>query len=295
MSGGLLSRRKRVARAAAAAVLVVVVLIGFLIVLALREAVAAPIMRKAEVRLDGLGDTRNSYTIALLSDIHIGNRTMTPECLNQIVDAVNAAQPDLVVIVGDFVNGTDDALASDPQALVAPLAGLHATDGVIATLGNHDHWTDPQAVREALEAAGVRVLRNEIAAYGPVRLAGIDDHYSGHADIAATMSTAQSGNRQPLVAISHTPDISPSLPSEIEVVLAGHTHCGQMVVPVIGALAPIFGKVVGDKHYYDPRFQCGVVHKRGRTTIVTAGLGSGSIPMRFNAPPDWWLVTVRGI
>lgn len=262
------------------------------VMLGLQEAKATPVVRQTTIKLAG-SVNGDRIRIALLSDIHIGSRTMSPTRLSRIVEQVNRTKPDLVVIVGDFVNGSDGMLDSNPSDLVSPLSRLQAPLGVVATLGNHDHWTAPEQVRQALEQASITVLSNRSKTFGPVIIVGIDDGYSGHDDIDAATAHLGSASNRPVIAISHSPDLAPRLPSNVRLLLAGHTHCGQMVLPVVGPLAPIFGKVVGDQHYYDARYRCGRVNEAERTTIVTAGLGSGAIPLRLGAPPDWWLVTVE--
>lgn len=252
------------------------------------EAVQDPVERTASLSLPGLPQRPGPYKVAVLSDIHIGNRAMDPDRLARIVAQVNGEQPDLVLILGDFVNGKGQ-MKSDPEDLVGPLSDLAATDGVVATLGNHDHWTDPAAVQQALEEAGITVMSNRAESRGPLLLLGLDDDYTGHADIAGAMNDARGKPGVP-VALTHSPDLAPRLPTVVDLLLAGHTHCGQVVLPGIGSLAPIFGKLVGDRHYYDPRYECGLVQAGPRTTIVTGGLGSGSIPVRIGAEPDWWLL-----
>jgi predicted MPP superfamily phosphohydrolase len=74
-------------------------------------------------------------------------------------------------------------------------------------------------------------------------------------------------------------------------VLAGHTHCGQIVLPWYGPVttrAPL----AGWKPLYDARYRCGIVAREGRRVVITAGLGSGTTPIRLGAPPDWWLLTL---
>lgn len=258
--------------------------LGSLVAIGLSEAVADPTERTASITLPGLPVRAAPYKVAVLSDIHIGNRAMGSERLAQIVDQVNAEQPDLVVILGDFVNGKHGRMDSDPQDLIAPLADLKAPDGVVATLGNHDHWTDPDAVQRALEEAGVTVMTNRAASAGPLLLLGLDDGYTGHANIPAALADARGKPGVP-VAITHSPDLAPQLPAEVALLLAGHTHCGQVVLPGLGSLAPLLGY-----HVYNPRYQCGIVHDSARSVVVTAGLGSGSIPLRIGAEPDWWLL-----
>jgi uncharacterized protein len=278
---------------------VFVLLVGLaltgLIWVGLTEAVGNPVRREARLTLTGLPARTPPYRIALLSDIHFGNRAMPRERLEAIVTEVNAAKPDLVVIVGDFVNGHNGKPETDLRELALPLSHLRARDGVVATLGNHDHWTDPHAVQEALESAGVDVLNNQPIQLGPLMVVGLDDSYSGHADVNAALAAVPTQSSAPIMVVTHSPDISSSLPAEIQLVLAGHTHCGQVVIPGIGSLAPVFGKLVGDRHYFNPHYLCGLVQDGRRTTLVTAGLGSGFIPIRIGAPSDWWLVTLNSL
>jgi predicted MPP superfamily phosphohydrolase len=84
-------------------------------------------------------------SVALLSDIHLGNLAMDGVRLSAIVDQVNAARPDLVLIAGDFTVGHDAVGAAERAAgLESPLSRLNARLGVVAVLGNHDHWTRPR-------------------------------------------------------------------------------------------------------------------------------------------------------
>lgn len=258
--------------------------LGGLTAWGLAEAVADPIERTASLALPGLPQRAAPYKVAVLSDIHIGNRAMDPDRLARIVAQVNGEQPDLVLILGDFVNGKHGRMESDPEDLVGPLTELKASDGVVATLGNHDHWTDPAAVTQALEEAGITVLSNQAVSRGPLLLLGLDDGHTGHADIAATLNDAR-GKSGVGVALTHSPDLAPNLPGGVNLLLAGHTHCGQVVLPGIGSLAPLLGF-----HVYEPRYECGAIADGGRTVIVTAGLGSGGIPVRIGAEPDWWLL-----
>ncbi|HEX8483047.1 MAG TPA: metallophosphoesterase [Allosphingosinicella sp.] len=216
---------------------------------------------------------------------------MDAERLGRIVSEVNAARPDLVLLAGDFMVGHDAVGASRRAAgLQAPLCRLTARLGVIAVLGNHDHWTSPTSVRAALARAGVKVLRNEALRRGPITILGIDDAFSGHDDVSATLASWRRVGGIPLV-LTHAPDVALKLPGDIPLVMAGHTHCGQVVLPWIGPLLTRAPKQQW-KTLYDPRYRCGVVQDRGRVVLVTAGLGSGTSPLRLGAPPDWWLVRI---
>jgi hypothetical protein len=211
--------------------------------------------------------------------------------LRRIVGQVNAARPDLVLLAGDFVTGHDAAGAEERAAgLEGPLSDLDAPLGTIAVLGNHDHWTSPSAVRAALVRAGITVLGNEAVRRGPLAILGVDDAFSGHDDVAATVASWKTISGIPLV-LTHAPDLVHKLSGEFPLVLAGHTHCGQVVLPWLGPILTRSPKQQW-RPLYDTRYRCGVVRDGNRTVVVTAGVGSGTSPVRLGAPPDWWLLTV---
>jgi predicted MPP superfamily phosphohydrolase len=133
----------------------------------LAGARATPVMRQTTLRMETLPSTSRPFRVALLADVHLGNWGMDSARLGAIVEQVNAAQPDLVLLAGDFITGHDASGAAERAAgLTEPLARLNAPQGVVAALGNHDNWTAPAAVRAALARAGVTVLEN---ASGPAR------------------------------------------------------------------------------------------------------------------------------
>jgi predicted MPP superfamily phosphohydrolase len=263
-----------------------------LLIFGVAEATRVPIRREMSVGFAHWPEGQPPLRIALLADIHLGNRAMSPARLRSVVRQVNDARPDLVLIAGDFVVGhTPNWAPSLAAGLRAPLSGLHARFGTLAVLGNHDYWTSPASVRKALEAAGVAVLENAAVRRGPFTVVGIGDHFSGHADVQRALAAAVPLGGIPVV-LTHSPDAVHELPSGLPLVLAGHTHCGQVVLPLIG---PVLTRSPY-RHWerlYDPRLRCGAVRDHGRLVIVTAGLGSGSSPIRIGAPPDWWLVTLR--
>ena len=253
-----------------------------------KNAMADPVKRAAFVELTELPGDVKPIRIALLSDIHVGNFVMRPERLSVIVDQVNKAKPDIVLLAGDFVIGESAEGTSQRALNLAPLAQLRAPGGVFAALGNHDHWTDVGAVRLNLEKAGVKVLENEAVRRGAIAIVGIGDRFSGHDDVAKAVANAKNVGGVP-IAFTHSPDLSPDLPKNFPVLLAGHTHCGQMV-------APLFGPIVRYSKWrrlYNPKYRCGMIRDDFRTTFVTAGVGSGAVPLRFGAMPDWWLITLR--
>lgn len=222
--------------------------------------------------------------IALISDIHVQGPDMPPERVARIVESVNAQKPDLVLLAGDFIGDRKLATRYYSQAeIAAPLAKLKAPLGVYAVLGNHDHWHGGPAMRKALEGAGIPVLSNAARRVGVLTLVGIDDYHSRHADVPASIRAADA-LPGPTLAFTHSPDVVPKLGRHFPIVMAGHTHCGQIVLPLYGALET--GSNYGD------RFRCGAIRDQGRAVVVSGGLGTSVLPFRFGAPPDWWLVTL---
>ncbi|HEX8301853.1 metallophosphoesterase [Sphingomonas sp.] len=246
------------------------------------EARRDPIVRQANISLPGWPKGARPVRVVLISDIHAGTVATMPARLVRIVSQINALAPDLVLIAGDFTPGHDPIDAATVTAALAPLKALRAQLGVLAVPGNHDHWTGLGAVRVALESAGVRLLANEAVALGPLSIGGVDDDYSRH---ARTGQVASAARRLPgaRLIFTHSPDIAPQLPPDFPLLLSGHTHCGQAVIPFYGSLDPV--------SRYQDRYRCGIIREGGRTVIVTAGIG-GSLPLRLNAPPDLWLLTL---
>lgn len=247
-----------------------------------RNARAVPVVRRESVAMTDWPADTAPVTVALLSDIHMESAAIDEARLTAIVAQVNALRPDLVLIAGDFVEGrgAGRSLRAVP-ILRRTLARLRAPLGIVAVPGNHDYWTDAEPLFAALRASGITVLRNEARRVGPLALGGLDDQSTGHARPSPTLDAMRRlpGAR---VMLAHSPDIAPRLPGDVGLLLAGHTHCGQVVLPLIGAPVQVSAE----------RYRCGVVREGARTTIVTAGLGTSNLPIRFNAPPDLWLLTL---
>lgn len=263
-----------------------------LILVGIGNAQSKPVMRQMTLHMVGIPAGSRPVKVALLADIHLGNSGMTPGRLAEIIDQVNASRPDIALLAGDFITGHDARGAAErATGLTRPLTHLRAPLGVVAVLGNHDHWTAPNAVREALARAGITVLENQAVRRGPFAVIGIGDRFSGHDDISSSLMAARRIGGVPIV-LTHSPDIVPDLPAGQPLVLAGHTHCGQVVLPWIG---PLVMRAPADhwRQLYNPRYRCGIVRDGGRTAIVTAGVGTGTLPIRLGAMPDWWLITLE--
>lgn len=267
----------------AALIVALITAVGFLIGYA--GARADPIMRRADIALPDWPAGKPPITIALMSDIHMESLAMDEGRLARIVGQVNAQHPDMVVLAGDFIEGRGEGEAERAIPLLArPLSRLKAPLGVVAVLGNHDHWTDPAPIAAMLRRIGVVVLSNQGESIGPLALGGLDDPATHHDRIAPT-EAALAMLRGAGVMIAHSPDVAVKLSRRTTLLLAGHTHCGQVVLPLIGAPVEVT----------NPHYRCGIVRDPHRLTVVTAGLGTSNLPIRFGAPPDVWLVRVGPI
>jgi predicted MPP superfamily phosphohydrolase len=255
-----------------------------LIAWAYATAVADPVVRRTRIAAPGWPAGAPPLRLVLLSDLHVGGPDMPPARVARIVGQVNRLAPDIVLIAGDFI--TDKRLATrhySHDEAIAPLAGLRPRLATIAVLGNHDHWRDAAAARRALARAGIRVLDNQAVQVGPIAVGGLDDDFTGRADLPATLAALRR-LKGPKLILSHSPDPFADPAPDVFLMLAGHTHCGQVVLPFVGPLKTM--------SRYGRRYACGLVREGGRTLIVTAGLGTSGIPLRLGAVPDLWVVEI---
>lgn len=244
-----------------------------------------PVVQRTTVTLKGMPTGAKPITIALISDIHVAGPDMPPERLVRIVAQINALQPDAVLIAGDFVSDKGTAThVYRPEEIIAPLAALDTPLGTLAAPGNHDHWYDLPGLKRELGKAGIRLVSNGVVRLGPLVVGILDDAYTGRANLPATLAqmAEYEGAR---VLLSHSPDPFPDLPPDYGLMLAGHTHCGQIRYPWGGAPATLSD--------YGERYACGRVDENGNTIVTGAGLGTSLIWVRLFSQPEIWLVTIE--
>nr|WP_255536323.1 metallophosphoesterase [Pacificimonas pallii] len=240
-----------------------------------------PVVRTANVA--ALPPGAAPLSILLIADTQVAGPDMPPERLARIVEQANALAPDIILIAGDFVSDrrVSSRLYSARDA-VAPLFELRATHGVYAVAGNHDHWRGIGDFRMAFADSPVTYMANESTNAGPIRIVGIDDPHTRHDDVAASFAGISAADQRPLIVLTHSPDVVPHLPAAANLVFAGHTHGGQIRLPVFGAIAHASA--------YGNRFLDGHIVEGGRNIFVTAGIGTSILPLRLGAVPDMWLV-----
>lgn len=245
-----------------------------------------PAIPRAVIESPTLAPGARPVTIAFLSDIHVAGPDMPPERLARIVAEVNALKPDLVAIAGDLISEkrTASHIYTAAEA-VAPLGKLSAPLGVVVVPGNHDHWFGwDKLATELARYPQITVLRNQAAVKGPLVIGGVDDDYTHRADLPATVA-AMAGKPGVRLVLTHSPDIFPQVPVDVPLVLAGHTHCGQIAWPWGGS--PV---TMSD---YGERYACGITREYGKSLVTGAGLGTSLLPLRLFTHPEVWLIEIR--
>ena len=228
------------------------------------------------------------FRLALLSDLHVGSPYWGLAELERLVERVNQERPELVLLAGDYVtNGVKFGDWVEPEAIAATLAQLDAPHGVIAVLGNHDWWSGGRRVRSAFERAGIIVLENESHA---VQRGGQRFFVVGLADqltrrVLLDRALAGLGDGDPFLVLAHEPDVFVRVPERASLTLAGHTHGGQVKLPLLGR------PVIPSK--YGQRFAAGHVEEEGRHLFVTTGVGTSVFPVRFGVPPEYAILNLE--
>jgi len=229
-------------------------------------------------------------TITVIADLHAGGPNMGIARVRQVVDAGNSLGSDLVVVLGDYFATHRFVTEVVPHAAwAAELARLTAPLGVYCVLGNHDWWYDIAGVRKALADVRIPVMENEAVLLGEKGrrfwLAGLGDQlayiigpgeFRGVDDLPGTLNHVTTDD--PVILLAHEPDIFTTVPERVALTIAGHTHGGQIRLPL---LPPVW---VPSK--YGERFIYGHIEERGRHMIVSGGLGCSKVPLRLGVPPE---------
>ncbi|HLV13438.1 MAG TPA: metallophosphoesterase [Trueperaceae bacterium] len=223
--------------------------------------------------------------LALLTDLHLGPY-LGEEELERWVAATLREEPDVVLLGGDLV---DQRYRGDLSELARHLPRLAAPLGVYAVLGNHDHarFRRIDALTDMLAAAGVTLLANDAARLREdLVLAGIDDLRVGRPDLDATLAAARRSGAEDggaTALLSHNPDVIPEVPGDVDLVLAGHTHGGQVRLPLVGAVVT--------SSRYGRRYLSGWV-EAPMPAFVSRGLGVTGLPFRYDCPAELAVITL---
>ncbi len=242
-------------------------------------------VERREILLKKLPSVFQGFKIALLTDTHCGPFT-TPSFIQKAVDLANAEKPDVVLLLGDFCHRDKKYIAPG----IEPFSNLKAPAGVLAVLGNHDHWESASLTQKELLRVGAKVLLNKsiVLKRGGEKLAigGVDDLWEGVQDLQSTFRGV--GRDTTKILMSHNPDFAERLHygSLISLMVSGHTHGGQVQIPFWGA--PILPTMTGQKYC------AGLIKGPDCPVYVSRGVGTITPPVRFRCRPEVSLLTLVG-
>lgn len=212
----------------------------------------------------------NGKKVVFVSDWHIGK--FDRGRLRRIVKKINSLNPDLVLSGGDFIKGHSGKISLSIEEQVKEISKINAP--IYTVLGNHDIIYDKFTVKNTLEQYGITVLDNSCAQFEDIYISGVGNKKVLPSEIETALERAE--NKK--ILISHTPDVYYDVKEDVDLILAGHVHGGQVRVPFFGAL------LVPSK--YGTKFSCGDFRETNNRMIVTKGLGTSILNVRFNDIPE---------
>ncbi|HEV8592395.1 MAG TPA: metallophosphoesterase [Pyrinomonadaceae bacterium] len=260
----------------------------------------------SELPIKNFDKTFDGLKIVAIGDIHGGSNGADADKIRRVVELSNEQNPDIVVLLGDYVSHSNVSGLSSSSPVAMPmsavadnLSGLTAKYGVFAVLGNHDGFYGDDLVTKELERVRYKVLRNQIATIEKdgrtLRLLGLNDHFKLNfwttfdSDIRKVVK--DDGSSGDIIVLEHSPDILfvlnyyKTLGDDLKLVLAAHTHGGQVWLPILER--PIIPNSYGQK------YAAGHVYDGGKDMYVTTGVGTSVLPFRFMVPPEIAVLTIR--
>jgi len=259
------------------------------------------VLTQKEIAIEGWDKDLDGFRAVLISDIHGGSRGVDADKLRRVVELANAQEADAIFLLGDYITitPTPTLLAMPVPEIANALGDLRAKHGVFAVLGNHEGAFDGKYVTAEFTRVGIRVLNPDVAILEQngkrIRVLGLRDHLQiadwkvmsaeGKSLLAASEGT---GN---VIVLEHSPDVLEmitgklSISNDPKIMFAGHTHGGQIWLPVLGY--PIIPSSYGQK------YAAGHIRDFDTDMFITTGVGTSILPFRFMVPPEVAVVTIR--
>ena len=241
-----------------------------------------PEITQTDIQLRRLAAPHDGLRIVHLTDLH--HSLFTPlEEIDRAIQLANRLRPDIVALTGDYVTLSSAYI----WPVARSLGKLRARLGVFAVLGNHDFQVDADAMTTALETQRIRVLRNRHFALrarsATLWVIGVDDLWWAAADLDEALRSVPT--RDPKILLCHNPlGIRMAADRGIDLVLSGHTHGGQVRLPVVRSL---YQSKLGE------RFVDGWNRLNGTQIYVSRGIGKSVLPLRVNCPPEITCLDLR--
>jgi predicted MPP superfamily phosphohydrolase len=226
----------------------------------------------------------------VLSDLHAGVPHAGLPAIRRVVDELNAREPDVHLLLGDYLDASQ-FLRRDlaPERVADELARLKSPLGTVAVIGNHDWRSSGDRMWRALSGVGITVLEDRAvelhAPGGSFWVAGLADLRHRRPDIGAALRDVP--RDAPVLMLSHDPDMFPGVPPRVSLTLSGHTHGGQVAIPLLRR--PLLPS------YYGERYARGHIVEHGRHLLVTSGIGTSGLPIRLFAPPEVLVLNLRNL
>ena len=236
------------------------------------------------LKLPRLAPNFQGYKIVQMSDIHMGD-WMTGAHLQELAGIANSHEPDLTVLTGDFFSAITDAIAAD---MVVALKQLRARDGVLAVLGNHDHWSNADAAREAIKACGISDISNDVHTIerdgSLLHIGGVDDIWERQHRLELVLDKLPSEGAAILLA--HEPDFADTSAAteRFDLQISGHSHGGQVIVPFLGPLR---------LPYLGVKYPLGLYRVGSMLQYTNRGVGMIHPYVRFNCRPEITVFTLH--
>lgn len=220
--------------------------------------------------------------IVFASDFHCGIIS-NQNRISQIVETINGLDPDIVILGGDYIDGSERYI----EPCFKALAGLKADYGVFGVLGNHDYRVGEGAVKEAMEKASIFVIDNDarwVSIGGQkIKIGGVGDFLAANAVLKPTVQDTAEDDF--VILVAHNPSYYDRIFPKIDLVLSGHTHGGQ--ITIFGLWKPFF------ELKYQSKYISGAYPSKNSLLLVSNGVGTTILPIRFFARPEISLITLQ--
>jgi predicted MPP superfamily phosphohydrolase len=227
-----------------------------------------------------------TLSVAVVGDPHLSEHGDSLSDFRALISAVKDANPDLIIFVGDYIKNPRDIvdIATHRKNIVNAIKLVDPIPNAIV-LGNYESWSNPKEWYASFSRAGLNVMENEIGlietSSGLVCIRGFGDDYTGQ---YRYIDFPQACNDVPKLSITHDPSVA--FYEEVKgLVIAGHTHCGQVRIPFIDPLW-VPSNAPSEGH-------CGLYIDNEKTLFVTSGVGTSVLPLRYGTQSEWDLLKIQ--